>query len=44
MKQDKTFKYGYEPQTLVFAKDSLKQSFNTYSGKVGFHNINKTSF
>ena len=44
MKQDKTFKYGYEPQTLIFAKDSLKQSFNTYSGKVGFHNINKTSF
>jgi hypothetical protein len=44
MKQDKTFKYGYEPQSLVFVKDSLKQSFNTYSGKVGFHNINKTAY
>jgi hypothetical protein len=44
MKQDKTWKYGYQPTTLVFTDDSLKQSFNTYSGKVGFHNINKTSF
>lgn len=44
MKQDKTWKYGYQPATLVFTDDSLKQSFNTYSGKVGFHNINKTSF
>ncbi len=44
MKQDKTWKYGYEPQNLIFAKDSLKQSFNTYSGKISFHNINKTTF
>jgi hypothetical protein len=44
MKQDKTWKYGYQPENLVFTDDSLKQSFNTYSGKVGFHNINKTAF
>lgn len=44
MKQEKTWKYGYEPQTLVFTDDSLKQSFNTYSGRIGFHNINKTEF
>ena len=44
MKQDRTYKYGYEPQTLVFSPDSLKQQFQTISGRVGFHNINKTDF
>lgn len=44
MKQDKTYKYGYEPQSLVFSTDSLKQSFQTISGRVSFHNINKTEF
>ena len=44
MRQDKTWKYGYQPPSLVFPDDSLKQSFNTYSGKIGFHNISKTGF
>ena len=44
MKQDRTYKYGYEPQTLSFAKDSLKQNFQTIAARVGMHNINKTAF
>lgn len=44
MKQEKTYKYGYEPQTLVFNPDSLRQNFQTIGGRAGFHNINKTAF
>lgn len=44
MKQHKTYKYGYEPQTLLFTPDSLKQNFQTISGRVAVHNINKTEF
>lgn len=44
MKQDRTYKYGYEPQNLVFSNDSLKQNFQTISGRVAMHNINKTEF
>lgn len=44
MKQDRTYKYGYEPQTLSFTKDSLKQNFQTIAARVGMHNINKTEF
>lgn len=44
MKQDKTYKYGFEPQTLSFPTDSLKQNFQTIAGRVAFHNINKTEF
>jgi hypothetical protein len=44
MKQDRTYKYGYEPQTFIFQPDSLKQNFQTIAGRVGFHNINKTTF
>lgn len=44
MKQHKTYKYGYEPQSLVFSIDSLKQSFQTISARVAMHNINKTEF
>lgn len=44
MKQDRTYKYGYEPQSLVFSPDSLKQQFQTISGRLGFRNINKTEF
>ncbi|HEX7903583.1 MAG TPA: hypothetical protein VF487_06875 [Chitinophagaceae bacterium] len=44
MKQDKTYKYGYVPQTLSFANDSLKQNFQTIAARVGMHNINKTAF
>ncbi|MDZ4796157.1 MAG: hypothetical protein SGI83_17905 [Bacteroidota bacterium] len=44
MKQHKAYKYGYEPQTLVFNIDSLKQNFQTISARVAVHNINKTEF
>lgn len=44
MKQYKTYKYGYEPASLVFSIDSLKQNFQTVAGRVAMHNINKTAF
>ncbi|MBI5858742.1 MAG: hypothetical protein HZB42_14010 [Sphingobacteriales bacterium] len=44
MNQYRTYKYGYEPATLVFANDSLKQNFQTIAGRVAMHNINKTKF
>ncbi len=44
MKQERYFKYGYQPTTLVFPKDSLNQEFQTWHGGVGFHNINHTQF
>lgn len=43
-KADKTYKYGFEPQSLSFVKDSLEQKFSTISARVGVHNINKTAF
>lgn len=44
MNQLRTYKYGYLPNTLVFAEDSLKQQFQTISGRLAFHNIEKTEF
>ena len=44
MKQNRTYKYGYEPQTLLFTIDSLKQNFQTIAGRLAVHNINKTEF
>ncbi|MBI3138707.1 MAG: TonB-dependent receptor [Sphingobacteriales bacterium] len=44
MKRDRTYKYGYLPSSLVLSVDSLKQSFQTISGRLAFHNINKTEF
>jgi hypothetical protein len=44
MNQLRTYKYGYEPQTLVLPTDSLKQNFQTISGRIAMHNINKTEF
>ncbi|MGB3007928.1 MAG: hypothetical protein WBC06_15545 [Chitinophagaceae bacterium] len=43
-KQDRLYKYGFEPQSLVFATDSIKLNFQTISGRLAFHNINKTEF
>ena len=42
--QYRTYKYGYEPDSLLFPIDSLKQNFQTISGHVMMHNINKTKF
>ncbi len=44
MNSYRTYKYGYEPASLVFSIDSLKQNFQTISGRVGMHNIDKTKF
>ena len=44
MKQNRSYKYGYEPQTLSYPVDSLKQNFQTIAGRVAVHNINKTEF
>lgn len=44
MLRDRTYKYGYQPASLVLAVDSLKQVFQTVQGRVGFHSINKTPF
>jgi hypothetical protein len=44
MKQDRTYKYGYQPTSLSFSKDSLKQNFQTIAARVGMRNINKTDF
>jgi hypothetical protein len=44
MKQDRTYKYGYQPESLSFPNDSLRQRFQTISARVGFHNINKTEY
>ena len=44
MKQEQYFRYGFQPETLTFPKDSLRQKFQTISGALGVHNINKTAF
>jgi hypothetical protein len=44
MKMDKTYKYGFEPESLIFPNDSIRQRFQTIYGRVGVHNINKTEF
>jgi hypothetical protein len=42
--QNRTYKYGYFPQTLAFIRDSIKQSFQSIGARVAMHNINKTEF
>ena len=44
MKSDKTYKYGYLPESLSFPNDSIRVRFQTISARVGAHNINKTEF
>ncbi len=44
MKQERTYKYGYQPESLSFVTDSLRQRFQTLSARVGLHNINKSEF
>src|SRR5688572_30828749 len=44
MSQDRTYKYGYQPETLSFDNDSLRQRFQTISARLGLHNIYKTEF
>jgi hypothetical protein len=42
--QERYNKYGYEPQTLEFPEDSTKVRFQTWRGRVSFHNINRTEY
>ena len=44
MKQYRTYKYGYQPESLSFVNDSIRQRFQTISARVGMHNINKTEY
>ncbi len=44
MNQLRTYKYGYIPDSLVFPNDSLKQNFQTFTGRLAMHNIDKTKF
>ncbi|MEQ1676395.1 MAG: TonB-dependent receptor [Chitinophagaceae bacterium] len=44
MNQLRTYKYGYQPKSLVLPIDSIKQNFQTISGRLAMHNIEKTEF
>ncbi len=44
MKQERTYKYGYQPESLSFVNDSIRQRFQTLSARIGVRNINKTEF
>ncbi len=43
-KSDGYFLYGFQPDTLKYSKDQLKQSFQTYGGKLSLRNIEPTEF
>jgi len=43
-KQEKYNKYGFQPETLVFPEDSINVKFQTWRGRVGFHNISRTAY
>jgi hypothetical protein len=38
LKQSTQYQYGYQPDTLKFTNDELKQQFTTFGGKVGLRN------
>ncbi|MDI9365528.1 MAG: hypothetical protein QM541_11295 [Flavobacterium sp.] len=38
------YRYGYQPSTLVFAKDDLRQAFNTVGIEIGLQNKEPNSF
>lgn len=40
--QDKYKKYGFQPKSLDFPMDSLNVKWQTWRGRVTFHNINRT--
>jgi hypothetical protein len=42
--QESYNKYGFQPVTNVYPSDSLEVRFQTWRGRVGFRNINKTEF
>jgi len=42
--QEKHNKYGYQPKTLNFPDDSIAVKYQTWRGRLSFHNINPTEF
>jgi len=44
MKQERTYKYGYLPESLSFVNDSIRQRFQTVSARVNAHNVTSTEF
>jgi hypothetical protein len=40
--QEKYKKYGYEPKGLEFPEDSINVKYQTWRGRLAFHNINRT--
>lgn len=44
MKQERTYKYGYLPETLSFPKDSIRQRFQTISARLAARNLESTEF
>ncbi|HMC85482.1 MAG TPA: hypothetical protein VKI61_08145 [Chitinophagaceae bacterium] len=43
-KSEDYFFYGYQPQTLVFTKDQLRQRFQDYQGKLSLRNMQATEY
>ncbi len=43
-KSDDYFFYGYQPATLVFDKEELRQRFQTFIGKISLRNIEPTTY
>jgi hypothetical protein len=41
--QEKYNKYGFEPRDLEFPEDSMNVKFQTWRGRLAFHNINRTA-
>ncbi len=41
--QEKYNKYGFEPKGLEFPEDSMNVKFQTWRGRLAFHNINRTA-
>jgi hypothetical protein len=40
--QEKYNKYGFQPATLEFPEDSLNIKYQSWKGRLAFHNINRT--
>jgi hypothetical protein len=44
MKQERYYKYGYQPESLSFVNDSIRQRFQTIAARVALRNINQTEY
>ncbi|MDE3249500.1 MAG: hypothetical protein KGO82_12615, partial [Bacteroidota bacterium] len=43
-KSEDYFFYGFQPTTLTFTKDYLRQRFQTFGGRIGLRNLEATEF